>query len=168
MVAGDLMARWLHVRLCRNRYKSRKGYVREYWVARWYAAGVDHGRNISRSDRMGKRAARRACRDLERQLNATPAAAFQRRVTLADYAASYLDVRRGEVRPRSLEGIRAAVRRLVRSFGPARILDTISRMDGRAWRQGLLDAGLKPSTVRRAKPMSPRKLSTSWLQAMRA
>lgn len=132
------------VNLVKQKVKSGKGTY-EYWYLRWFGAdGRFRGKSIGRIDKVSKRQAEKLKRQKENELAEHPGRRNANRpCCLSTFLQEYLDARKSELAPGTLEMHKLTGRYLLGFFGEQRRIDQISRADARTFKTALADGELK-------------------------
>ena len=119
-----------------RKYKARTYH---YWYMRWCGSdGKRRGKSLGRTDKMSERQARKLCQQKEIELRANPGRRdVSRSPLLGEFVKRYLDDRKNELAAGTLELHERTGRYLVAHFGENRRMDSISRVDARAFKTAL-------------------------------
>lgn len=127
----------------------------EYWVARWYdTAGRRRSKSIGKVDTSSVRAERKSRKQAEnaivlmqKDFQDTPIKANKGKApTLRDFVTMYVDHKKHEFEPKSMDLVERAIVFLIRHFGENRRIDTISPVDALGFKAALADGKLKNET----------------------
>jgi len=129
--------------------QTSKGHA--YWVIRWMASdGRRPGKNLGRVDTISKRQAEKMRRQKEIELETHPGRRDVRRSPeLAEFLERYYADRKTELRPGTMELHQQTGRYLIGYFGERRRLDTIARVEARAFKTALARGELAHVNKRR-------------------
>jgi len=130
----------------------------KYWQLRWFAPnGKRHSENIGRVDEVSKRKAEKLRQAKEAQLRDRPTLRNPARVpTLSEFLDVYVQSRKAELAPGSIELHQQTARYLKGFFGETRRIDQIARYDAREFKTALAKASLNFVNKRKHPSMSPR------------
>ena len=120
-----------------DRKASGKAYT--YWVLRWRGPdGRRRGERLGSVNKLSKRQAEKLRKKKELELGMNPGRNVPARAPqLQAYVDAYLEARRNEVKPGTLELHEQTTRYLIGFFGASKRLDTVTRQDVRAFRTAL-------------------------------
>ncbi len=129
--------------------QTSKGHA--YWVIRWLASdGRRPGKNLGRVDTISKRQAEKMRRQKEIKLETHPGRRDVRRTPeLAEFLERYYADRKTELRPGTMELHQQTGRYLIGYFGERRRLDSITRVEARAFKTALASGELAHVNKRR-------------------
>jgi integrase len=136
----------VHRRVYIGTQKTRTAYgkVYRYWQLRWF--GLDerlYSESIGRMDKVSRRQVEKRRMAKEMELFGSPGKLTPSRVPiLADFCKAYIEARKSEVAPGTIELHEMTNRYLKAQLGEERRIDTITRFDARAFKTALAKGDL--------------------------
>ncbi|MFQ5592472.1 MAG: tyrosine-type recombinase/integrase [Phycisphaerae bacterium] len=144
------------VTLTTHKVRSPNGKRYVYHQLRWFGPdGTRYSENIGRTDKVSKRQAEKLRQAKELQLRAKPGLRSPGRIPALDrFLDTYIESRRAELAPGTIELHEQTARYLKAFFGESRRLDQITRYDAREFKTSLSKAELNHVNKRRHTSMS--------------
>jgi integrase len=130
----------------------------KYWQLRWFAPnGKRHSENIGRVDEVSKRKADKLRQAKEAQLSQRPTLRNPGRVpTMTEFLDVYVQSRKAELAPGTIELHEQTMRYMKGYFGENRRIDQVTRFDAREFKTSLAKAAINFVNKRKHPSMSPR------------